>query len=39
MRSPFGFIAYLRFHQALRPIPTTASGNITTLSQNSVLSR
>src|ERR1035438_5452819 len=38
MRSPFGFMGYLRFHHVPRPKPTTASGKITTLSQNSMLS-
>jgi hypothetical protein len=32
-------MAYLLFHHVPRPKPTTASGNITTLSQNSVLRR
>src|SRR6476646_10505660 len=36
--SPFGFIAYLLFHQVAMPKPTTASGKITTLSQNTALS-
>src|SRR5690242_13129360 len=34
MISPFGFMAYLRFHQVPRPMPTTASGKNTTLNQN-----
>src|ERR1039458_7083325 len=36
MRSPFGFMGYLLFHHAPRPTPTTASGKITTLSQDSM---
>src|ERR1041385_8982145 len=38
IRSPFGFMRYLLFHQVARPKPTTPSGKITTLSQNTVLS-
>src|ERR1700674_4111889 len=45
LRSPLGFIwhsplplAYLLFHQAARPKPTTPSGKITTLSQKTVFS-
>src|SRR5271157_1915291 len=34
--SPLGFMGYLLFHQALRPNPTTASGKITMLSQNTM---
>ena len=34
MSSPFGFMAYLRFHQVPSPMTTTASGKNTTLSQN-----
>src|SRR5437879_5335004 len=37
--SPFGFMAYLRFHQVPRPMPTTASGKNTTLIQNIMLAR
>src|SRR5688572_20303440 len=37
INSPFGFIVYLLFHQAAMPKPTTASGKITTLSQNTML--
>src|ERR1035437_483364 len=32
--SPFGFMGYLLFHQVPKPNPTTASGKITTLTQN-----
>src|SRR6478672_9761207 len=38
MRSPFGFIAYLLFHQVTMPMQTMASGNMTTLSQKTRLS-
>jgi hypothetical protein len=33
-----GFMGYLRLHHVPRPSPTTESGKITTLSQNSILS-
>src|SRR5260370_13035998 len=35
MRSPFGFMNYLLFHQVARPKPTMPSGKMITLSQNS----
>src|SRR5258708_38851534 len=38
IRSPFGFIRYLLFHQVARPKPTTPSGKITTLSQKTEFS-
>src|SRR3954453_10663840 len=38
IRSPFGFIGYLLFHQVAMPKPTTAGGKMTTLSQNTMLS-
>ena len=34
--SPFGFMGYLLFHQVAMPNPTTASGKITMLSQNTM---
>jgi len=34
--SPVGFMGYLLFHQVAMPNPTTASGKITRLSQNSM---
>src|SRR5581483_10818969 len=39
IRSPFGFMAYLLFHHVARPNPTTPSGKITILIQNSEFSR
>src|SRR5260370_34176054 len=38
MRSPFGFMNYLLFHQVARPKPTMPSGKMMTLSQNTRLS-
>src|ERR1035441_9365130 len=38
MRSPFGFMNYLLFHQVARPNRTMASGKIKILSQDTILS-